>query len=453
MAVWTSIHLSDVRSGFRIDSEFYKEEYIQMDHVLFTLKRSSLGQLAKVTDGEHGSVMFVTEGIKYLTAEHVKQGYVDFTGVRFVGPEVDQRNARARVNAGDVLISIKGTLGEVAVAEAQLLPANMNRDVAIIKPYQSAPSGFYISAFLRSSYGSYQLAREGSGGVQQMITLERLRNVQIPLLSEDSIVSIAREYQQALGKRQESVNLYTQAQQLHNSELEVDKVNNVNPIGYTARYSESILDGRIDAEFYQPKYRLIRKSIRNYKHGFQSLLGICSSLKANIDPSKKPNVSFNYIELSNIDSCLGVIDGTSTSQGADLPSRARRKVSKGDVLASSVVGSINKSALIYSSQDGYIASTGFFHLRPLTVSTEYLLILMRSNCVQMQLQQESTGGILSAVPDSRLRNVIIPNVPNDIQDQISDLVRKSHEKKAEANQLLSRCNERVEELIVAEIQT
>ena len=187
MAVWTSINLSDVRSGFRIDSEFYREEYIQKDHELFRLKRSSLGHLAKVTDGEHGSVKFVADGIKYLTAENVKQGYVDFDGVRYVNSEVDNRNARARVNAGDVLISIKGTLGEVGVAETQLLPANMNRDVAIIKPFQSAPSGYFLSAFLRSSYGAYQLAREGSGGVQQMITLDRLRSVQIPFLPEDDI--------------------------------------------------------------------------------------------------------------------------------------------------------------------------------------------------------------------------------------------------------------------------
>ena len=194
MAVWTSIQLSDVRSGFRIDSEFYKAEYIQRDHELFNLRRSALGQLAKVTDGEHGSVKFVADGIKYLTAENVKQGYIDFTGVRYVGADDDRRNARARVQAGDVLISIKGTLGEVGVAEGQLLPANMNRDVAIIKPFRSAPSGYFISAFLRSSYGSYQLAREGSGGVQQMITLERLRNVQIPLLSEESIGLVVREY-------------------------------------------------------------------------------------------------------------------------------------------------------------------------------------------------------------------------------------------------------------------
>jgi len=108
MAVWTAIQLSNVRSGFRIDSEFYKEEYIQRDQKLFKLNRSSLGHLAKVTDGEHGSVRFVDDGIKYLTAENVKQGFVDFDGVRYVGPEVDQRNARARVNVGDVLISIKG---------------------------------------------------------------------------------------------------------------------------------------------------------------------------------------------------------------------------------------------------------------------------------------------------------------------------------------------------------
>ena len=139
MAVCNVIQLSEIRSGFRIDAGFYKEEYLEKDLLLSKLDTLPLWRIAKVTDGEHGSVSFVTNGIKYLTAEHIKQGFVDPTGARFVSADVDQRNARARVSEGDVLISIKGTLGEIGLAEKSLLPANMNRDVAIIKPYPNSP--------------------------------------------------------------------------------------------------------------------------------------------------------------------------------------------------------------------------------------------------------------------------------------------------------------------------
>jgi type I restriction enzyme S subunit len=191
MACCNVVRLSEVRSGFRIDSEFYRADFVELDHELSKLPLKTIGVCASVTDGEHGSVRLTTSGVKYLTAENVRQGYVDVEKVRYVGSDVDDRNARARVRCGDVLVSIKGTLGEIGLAEKEILPANMNRDVAIIKPH-SHINGGYLTAFLRSRFGVYQLAREGSGGVQQMITLGRLRTVQVVLLPQDQQGEVAQ---------------------------------------------------------------------------------------------------------------------------------------------------------------------------------------------------------------------------------------------------------------------
>ena len=154
MASCNVVKLSEIRSGFRIDSEFYRPEFVAIDHELLKVKLQGIGSCAKVTDGEHGSVKLTATGVKYLTAENVKQGFVDDERVRYVGTDVDKRNARARVREGDVLVSIKGTLGEVGLAEKELLPANMNRDVAIVKIH-SHVSGGYLTAFLRSRFGTY----------------------------------------------------------------------------------------------------------------------------------------------------------------------------------------------------------------------------------------------------------------------------------------------------------
>ena len=68
-------------------------------------------------------------------------------------------------------MSIKGSLGQIAAAEEWVVPANMNRDVAIITIKSAAVQTEYLAAFLLSRFGQFQLLREGSGGVQQMITL------------------------------------------------------------------------------------------------------------------------------------------------------------------------------------------------------------------------------------------------------------------------------------------
>jgi type I restriction enzyme S subunit len=49
---------------------------------------------------------------------------------------------RSVLKKGDVLYSIAGTIGRVAVVDDSLLPANTNQAVAILRPSQPLPSGF-----------------------------------------------------------------------------------------------------------------------------------------------------------------------------------------------------------------------------------------------------------------------------------------------------------------------
>ena len=446
MAVWNTVPISGIRSGFRIDAEFYRQENLNRDVAITRFPVSSLGSLSVVTDGEHGSVVFQKRGIKYLTAEHVKQGYIDAASARFIGNDVDARNARARVCVGDVLISIKGTLGQVGVADEKVLPANMNRDVAIIKPKRK-DYGYYLAAFLRSEYGQYQLAREGSGGVQQMITLSRLRKISIPKVPDDGVADVANIYKRALNGYRAAQDFYSTACAMLSEALKENDLKFDRPLSYTTKYSDVMREGRADADYFQVPYIQLAQQIRKNAAGFVRLMEYCDFLSPNANPEKAPNEEFSYVELADINAGLGVIDACEKYRGGDLPSRARRRVKAGDVLASSVVGSIDKSAIIGKKQEGFIASTGFFHLRPRGVPSEFLLLLMRSTIVQMQLRQQATGGILSGVPGARVRFVIVPKVDNDIQQEIAAKVREAHEKHKESLVLLAAAKARVEELI------
>jgi len=244
-----------------------------------------------------------------------------------------------------------------------------------------------------------------------------------------------------------SENAYSEAQHLLESELGLDKLKFKKPVGYTARFSDTFTNGRFDADYYHPQFDAIRQTVTNYHKGYEPLIHIATPIKPNIDPSKTPNHPYNYIELSNINPSLGTVDGFESKSGKDLPSRARRQVQYGDIIASSVVGSVDKAALIDLDKNGYIASTGFFHFRPVNVSPECLLILVRSKCVCMQFQQQATGGILSAVPDARLKHIIIPKLPQNLQQKITNLVIQSHKAKKKAQELLDQAKTRVEQLI------
>src|SRR3989344_6135931 len=170
MAVFSIIQKSQLEGAHRLDAEYYQPEFLEAKRAILSLPHILLKDVAFITDGEHGSVDFLNDGVKYLTAENVQQGFLDLQDIRFVSKQVDERNKRASLKTCDVVLSIKGTVGQAAIVFEDDLPANMNRDVARIHVMEKI-NPFFLAAFLNSKLGLGQTLRESSGNVQQMITL------------------------------------------------------------------------------------------------------------------------------------------------------------------------------------------------------------------------------------------------------------------------------------------
>lgn len=330
-----------------------------------------------------------------------------------------------------------------AVFASYLVKVKTNPDV--IRPE-------YLTIYLNTRFGRRQILRRAMPSNQVNVSAAELKRIDILLLDSEEQDEVANLVVQAHEGRRKAFGLIQQADRALESEIGFDSLPLHHEVGYAASLSDAVVGNRIDGEYFQPKYQALRDAIKSYKHGFELIIQVADALKPNIDPSQAPASDFNYVELSQINSALGMIEGHTESSGAGLPSRARRQVNAGDVIASAVVGSVDKVALISSGEDGYIASTGFFHFRPKTVSPEYLLMLVRSRCVSMQFQQQATGGILSAVPDGRLKYVIVPRFPQKLQDKVTDLVAQAHQAKRESDALLEKAKARVEQLIEEAIE-
>lgn len=377
--------LSELEKGNRIDSEFYKKDFEILEKLIKKHNNSIIGKMAKVTDGEHGSVEFQEYGIKYLTAENIKSGYVEINNIRYIDEATNKRNLRAEVKEGDVLVSIKGTLGEVAVAEKWLLPANMNRDVAIIKIQEKAILSEYLSIFLMSKFGKFQSLRSGSGGVQQMITLERLREFIVPLIKANFQEKIKDLIKTAHENLEQSKLLYSEAENILLEELGLKDWKPTEKNTEIKSLKNSFgLSGRLDAEYYQPKYDEIEEHIRKYKGGYSIIEKACNIKDKNYNP--KSGKEYKYIELSNI-SDSGDINGYTTELGESLPTRARRKVNTGDVIISSIEGSLESCALITKDYDNSLSSNGFYVINSKQINSETLLMIFKSNIMQQILKK------------------------------------------------------------------
>lgn len=99
---------------------------------------------------------------------------------------VDEHNGylrRSQLRENDILFSIAGTLGRVALVNASILPANTNQALAIIRLKRGCLE--FVMAFLRGKAVTDFIKKNPTIGAQPNLSLEQVGNLSIFLPSEE----------------------------------------------------------------------------------------------------------------------------------------------------------------------------------------------------------------------------------------------------------------------------
>lgn len=116
--------------------------------------------------------------------------------------------------------------------------------------------------------------------------------------------------------------------------------------------------------------------------------------------------TFVYVDIGSVGKGTGTIDSVQRLSVEEAPSRARRKIRRGDVILSTVRPNLRASAVVPPQLDGHVCSTGFAVLRPRKgLIPEFLGWQVLSDVFVDQLVGTTTGGHYPAVPDRRLRSI------------------------------------------------
>ena len=93
---------------------------------------------------------------------------------------------RSQLKDGDILFSIAGTLGRTAIVKKELLPANTNQALAIIRLDEGDKN--YITTFLNGRAAEDFIKKNPTVGAQPNLSLEQVGNllIEIPSLEEQT---------------------------------------------------------------------------------------------------------------------------------------------------------------------------------------------------------------------------------------------------------------------------
>lgn len=303
----------------------------------------------------------------------------------------------------------------------------------------------YLTAFLNTRYGSLDVKRRARISINQSnVNAEELKRVEIPLFSLQFQTQITVAFNSAYNLVQESESVYEKASSILLSELGLTNWQRKHQLSFVKDYSDTKQARRMDAEYFQPKYEEIIKVIQTYPGGWDTMNNLVGLKDKNFKPEDKQR--YDYIELANISSNGGVV-GCMTGDGQDLPTRARRKVSAGDVIVSSIEGSLSSIALIEEAYDQALCSTGFHVVAPETLNSETLLVLLKSIVGQLQLKKGCSGTILTAINRDEFQKIILPKVSEKIQTQIQRKIAESFALRRQSKHLLD-CAKRAVELAI-----
>lgn len=289
----------------------------------------------------------------------------------------------------------------------------------------------YLMVFLRSRYGFAQLMRQRELTIQYQLTLERVKRILVyrpDARVEKAICSIVDRYQEIVSRSRRT---YQEAEDLLRNELGFANWNPTHGGVSTKPFSEVTSVGRIDAEYFQPKFDAIEAKIRAR---FSDIVCASEFLVEGLCKSDDDKVE-RYIELADI-GVNGTVESCTKAEFADLPSRARQRVSEGQVIVSSIEGSLKSCALITSDFDGALCSTGFHRFQTDKINPETLLLLFKSWPIQELLKRGCSGTILSGISADSLEDIPLPILPQRVQSLLADKVRESFRLRNESKRFL-----------------
>lgn len=433
---------------FRYESEFFLPKYIEEQKLLSQQNIVPLSDCANFSNGRaFDSTEFSFDGNVYVAKIGDVTQKRDYKSWEKVSEKYfDKLNAKY-LKHNDILMTLTGDPPDVGKVRLVFNPPkdtlSWNQRVARLrlKKQDNITSPEFLFIVLSSKYCRDHIERWAKGIRQRNVGNPAVLNMLIPVFSnnfQNYFVDIIKKSFESLER---SKSLYSQAEKLLFSELEPLDWKPKHELAFVKNFSDMQNAERFDAEYFQPKYEKIIEAVKKYKNGFDELDNLVKIKDKNFRP--KDNEQYKYIELANISS-NGEINGYSENFGNGLPSRARRKVQKGDVIISSIEGSLESIALITEEWANALCSTGFFVVNSNKINSETLLVLLKTKVGQLQLKKSCKGTVLTAIGKDEFSKIVLPKIDPVTQKEIQEKITEMYEIKSLSKSLLEIAKKGVE---------
>ncbi|HMW81844.1 MAG TPA: hypothetical protein PKC78_15915 [Accumulibacter sp.] len=453
MAVWSFPSLQGVRSTRRADSEFFRPEYLLAENRIRACSFIELGRIGNFVSGPFGSAFHVQNydfrsPYRYIRGRDVKPFFLLNDDNRYLPASHFYRLQQYEVRNNDLMISVVGTLGNVAICTEEEVPAMFSCKSTLFRSNEADP--YFLLAYLNSAPGQLCLLRRQRGAIQGGLNIEDLRTIPVPRFGQESEQAIADKVRVAHRSLIISSQKYEAAQQLLESELVLDKLTYPNPVGYVAQFSELGAAHRADAEYFHVRYEAFLSAVRNYSRGCQPVNKLTKQILPNFD-RRKASGEVSYIEIGDVSVSNGSYSETKVA-AKDLPANAKIELSGGEIIISQVRPTRGAIAIVDDKLSHKAVCSGAFYVCTSNEVSHREIIWVYLRCMKSVFEKFCGGTSYPTIDSRYIGRFPVPLFDDGLASRIKTLVVQAKNTQLESVRLLDQAKTRVEQLIEAAIK-
>ena len=441
----SEIMLSALEHSARMDAEYYSKRNLLLQERLNAVGAHPLSAYGATLDCSAfypsitGAYSHDRSKIPFLRVDEIQAGLVRITdNTVFLPEELLRKNSKtiARAYPGDIIIAKGGnTLAKVGLVTDEFPYYAVCRDVIVLRTDRlNGLNPYFLWAFLHSSYGQGILWRSASQTGQPHLTLPAILEIKIP--DAGSIAPrIEKCYKESAALQQQSDDLFASARDILRSALKFDR-DSISAENTTEKsFSAIAAAGRLDAEYYQPKYDdLFARLHQSPTMDLGSMVDITKS----IEPGRAyyGDTGVPFIRVSDL-SPMGVRP-PSVHIPHDIEPSIERLYPRRDTILFSKDGSVGIAYKVEEDMEA-VTSGALLHLRikeGMDVLPDYLTLVLNSALVRLQAERDASGTVIEHWSLDDIRQIVIPLVPPAVQQEIAVHVQESFVLRRSAQQRL-----------------
>ncbi|MBA4319489.1 MAG: hypothetical protein C0412_13895 [Flavobacterium sp.] len=474
--VFSIIQKSQLEGAKRLDAEYYQPEYLKLES---DLKKNGLvlnffsDILRKVNSLTGGATPlgadYPTTGVKFLRVQNIMPGYLDFENVVFISQKInDNQLKRSQLIDNDVLLTITGvSYGKSAVYKKSFGLCNINQH-SVKMNFLNKILPEYVAIFLNSKYGRFQSDRKITGDTRPALAYEEIKNYIIPVVDIKRQKNIQKIYTKANNLLSDAEEKYKQALNFLLGEVNVNLFSESKQYYFIVNVFEARTANRFDAEYFNsPCNKMLAQMVRIKTAKLGDLVEMTKGVEPGAESYQDEGKLF--IRVSSI-SKNGIIDKDQKYLSDDLYNEYKKDYQPqiGEILLTKDA-TPGIACVVREPIEGIVAS-GVMRLKfsaksacpqcfakrggrgsayggKEKINPEYLALVLNSIVGRLQAERDAGGSIIAHWKPEQIKNLVVPILPTSTQEKISDLVRKSHEARKKAKELLEEAKLKVEKMI------